>query len=578
MTSDNPASSHLSVPPSGRTGTAASRFASAFLWSVTILLLITGLALRWRLYDRQPLDFDEYLHLHLGWCWSQGQLPGIDYWDNRLPLLHLMLAALQSVGGDGPATVFLARKAMLAISLTALAATYLLARTAFDKKTGWAAVALLACVQLFTEKTAEVRPDAGLVLFAVIAVICVLKARAAGTARAGAWLWFAGGAAFGLAVLLSTRALMLVPALAIARAVLAWRKRERRRTRPLLIQSSMAALGLSIAAGPLLIYLASRGVLADLLRFSIFDNLRFPDRVPPMRWLWPSWSTPMVLVFVGGALQAVVGQFRRSDLRDPQLLLLLIAAALVTQFALVMPSPYAHSACLFIPFLAVLGGHLLRTAIGRVGEASRHRLTRLVGGGIALAILLAGMGDSLLRLQLAHMGDRAALDRQLELVEKALAVTGPGDAVFADTPIPIFRRHACFYPALWEGVVHRFARGRIQPPIREQLRRSGCTLIVRTLPSRTLPVEDQAFIEDRFVSYAASLLVPGQRYPADRFAQGPVVFDAVTAGRYTIRSATPVLVDGLATGNEVFYLTAGPHNITRSAPVGEVTILRQPGQ
>ncbi|MHC4235470.1 MAG: ArnT family glycosyltransferase, partial [Planctomycetota bacterium] len=208
MTSDNPASSHLSVPPSGRTGTAASRFASAFLWSVTIVLLVTGLALRWRLHDRQPLDFDEYLHLHLGWCWSQGQSPGIDYWENPLPFLHLMLAPLQSVGGDGPATVFLARKAMLAISLTALAATYLLARTAFDKKTGWAAVALLACVQLFTEKTAEVRPDAGLILFAVITVLCVLKARAARTARTGAWLWFAGGAAFGLAVLLSTRALM----------------------------------------------------------------------------------------------------------------------------------------------------------------------------------------------------------------------------------------------------------------------------------------------------------------------------------------------------------------------------------
>ncbi|MCH7812936.1 MAG: glycosyltransferase family 39 protein [Planctomycetes bacterium] len=574
MTRDQPTSPDSALRSIGST---SARFASVGLWSLTLLLLVAGVTLRWRQHDRQPLDFDEYLHLHLAWCWTQDQVPGVDYWDNHLPLLHLLLATLQPIGGETIATIYVARGAMLVISLGILAATYLLARIALGARTGWAAAALLACVQVFTEKTAEVRPDAGMILFVVLAVTCILKAGQARTARVGGWYCFAAGATLGVALLFSTKTLMLLAALVPALGIIAWRQPSRPQAKKLLFQAAWAAFGLAASVAPLLIFLASRGALADLLRFSVVDNLRFADRVPPWRWLQPSWSTPLALVFVAGGVQAAVNQFRKGDDRDAQMLLLVIAAVLVALFVLIMPSPYAHSACLFIPFLAVLGGHLLRSAIDWAGDGSRHSGKRLAGGLIALLILLPGMGDSLLRLQLAHTGDRAALNRQIEVVRETLAITAPGDRVFADTPIPIFRQHACFYPALWDGVVNGFESGKIEPPIREHLRRYGCTLIVRRLPARVLPTLDGTFIESHFVPYRPSLLVPGRHHPAERFADGMVIFDAVTAGRYTIYSDAQVWVDGLKAEKDV-HLEAGRHEIVCSPPVADVTLIRKPGQ
>ncbi|MCP4247226.1 MAG: glycosyltransferase family 39 protein [bacterium] len=577
MTSDQPTSPDSAVRRLASTSSRSTRFATVSLWSLTLLLLLVGVSLRWRLHNRQPLDFDEYLHLHLAWCWTQDQVPGVDYWDNHLPLLHLLLAALQPIGGETIATVYVARAAMLVVSLGILAATYLLGRIAFGARTGWAAAALLACVQVFTEKTAEVRPDTGMILFVMLAIVCILKTGQARMARVGGSYCIAAGAALGVALLFSTKTLMLLAALIPALGIIAWRQRSRMRPRASLIHVLLAVVGLAAAVAPLLVYLATRGALADLLHFTMLGNLRFPDRVPPLRWLRPSWSAPMALVLVAGGVQAFVNQFRKGGDRDASLLLLVIAAGLVVQFLLIMPSPYAHSACLFIPFLAVLGGHLLRSAIGWASDALRHPRGRLAGGSIALLILLPGMGDSLLRLQLAHTGDRTALNRQIEVIRDTLAITGPGDRVFADTPMAIFRPHACFYPALWDGVVHRFESGEITTPIREDLRRYGCTLIVRRLPARVLPTEDRTFIKDHFVPYRLWLLVPGRHYPADRSANGIISFDAVTAGRYTIHSDAQVRVDGLQAGSDV-YLQAGRHEIACSSPGVEVTLIRKPGQ
>jgi hypothetical protein len=162
------------------------------------------------------------------------------------------------------------------------------------------------------------------------------------------------------------------------------------------------------------------------------------------------------------------------------------------------------------------------------------------------------------------------------MTRRLLKLTGPGDAVFAHFPIVPFRHHACFYPTLVNAVLQWYQEGQIATPIADDLRRFGCTVVVVTL-DKPIPPDDEHFIRTRFVPFARSVLVPGQRYSPQELRGGPLVFEAVTAGAYRVDAAGPVLVDGQGVAAEIF-LDAGPHTIEFADPSGPVTISRPPGQ
>lgn len=544
---------------------------------MAVVLLFLGLAFRWGLRRSQPLDFDEFQHLHVAWCWTQHLVPYRDFWDNHPPLLHLILAALLPVRGETVETIFAARLAMFVTALGVLGVTFGLARTVFDSATGLATAALLACVQVFIDKTVEVRPDAGLILFAMLTVWLLLRALRAELLRMAYAHCAAAGVAFGLATLFSTKSMMLGVALLVALVGLAIRRRRSVRRRVVFIGAALAVLGLLAALLPCCIFFGLRGGLTDMLRFTVIDNVFHPERFSAMRWLRPTWSTPLVVIIGLGILLVLIEQFRHRPHRDGSFLLLILAAVLVAQFALIMPAGYAQSVCLPVAFLMIPAGWLLRSAIGWITDP--HRSTRVAscGGAAALLIMLAGPADSLLRLRLSHQGDAPELKQQLAETQRVLDLTGPDDAVFSDSPMAIFRRHACFHPALTTGVLHRYRSGDTRTSIAEDLRRFRCTLIVTSYPPRPIPADDRAFIRARFVPFGPSLRIPGQDYSLEQLSLGPVTFDAVVAGLYRLEAAVPIRVDGNPVTAEVF-LEAGRHTVECPAEPGPVRIYRLPGQ
>ncbi len=582
----------------------SARVASLLLWTVLVALLGLGLTARWNLRRTQPLDFDEFQHLHAAWCWTQGLMPYHDFWDNHPPLLQVILACLQPIGGETVETIFLARLAMFAAALGVFGVTFGLARAAFDSATGLAAVALLACVQVFTDKTVEVRPDTGLILFSVLAVWLLLRALQTESLRTAFAFCAAAGLAFGLATLFSTKSMMLAVALLVALTALAVRRRHalRLRVRPetLVFQparglkpaarwvsgrtlkavfggAGLFALGFLTAVLPCCIFLAIRDGLGDMLRFTIIDTVCCPERFSAMRWLRPTWSTPLAVILSLGMLLILIEQFRKPPHRDASFVLLTLTAVLVVQFALVMPAPYAQSVCLSVAFLVIPAGWLLRSAIGWITDPRRSTAHALCGGAAALAIVLAGPADSLLHSRLSHQGDAAELKRQLAETRRVLDLTGPNDAVFGESPVAIFRRHACFHPALTYAALQRYRRGDARTSIAEDLRRYGCTLIVESYPPRPIPEGDRAFIRDHFVPSGPSVRVPGQQYSLAQLSDGPVTFDAVAAGVYQVEATVAVRVDGHPAAAEVF-LDAGSHTIECTKEPGPVRIHRRPGQ
>lgn len=573
-------SAEPTLEPAGvgqRTVGRSAGVASLLLWIMLVVLLGLGLTARWNLRRTQPLDFDEFQHLHAAWCWTQGLIPYHDFWDNHPPLLQVILACLQPLGGETVETIFVARLAMFAAALCVFGVTFGLARAAFDSAAGLAAVALLACVQVFTDKTVEVRPDTGLILFGVLAVWLLLRALQTESLRTAFAFCAAAGLAFGLATLVSTKSMMLAVALLVALTALAVRRRHALRLKAVFGGAGLFALGFLAAVLPCCIFLAIRDGLGDMLRFTIIDNVCYPERFSAMRWLRPTWSTPLAVILGLGMLLILIQQFRKPPHRDASLVLLTLTAVLVVQFALVMPAPYAQSVCLSVAFLVIPAGWLLRSAIGWITDPRRSTAHALCGGAAALAIVLAGPADSLLRARLSHQGDAAELKRQLAETRRVLDLTGPNDAVFGESPVAIFRRHACFHPALTYGVLQRYRRGATRTSIAEDLRRYGCTLIVESYPPRPIPEGDQAFIRDRFVPSGPSVRVPGRQYSLAQLSDGPVRFDAVAAGVYQVEATVAVRVDGHPAAAEVF-LDAGSHTIECTEEPGPVRIHRRPGQ
>ncbi len=604
--------------PHGRVGRVAARA----LWVAVIVALALSVAARWQLARTQPLDFDEYQHLHVAWCWTQGMVPYRDFWDNHPPLLHVALAGIQGVFGETTETIFTARATMFVLGLLVLAAAFVLARTAFDTRAGVAATALLACVQVFTEKTAEIRPDSGLILFGLLSTWLLVRVLQCGTGsqpvsahsalstqhsalgcgtgfqpvraqvqnlcHTPAMRWSLGcaasGAMFGLATLFSTKSTMLAAALAAGLTVLTIHQPSALRRPATWFATVWWLIGLACVVLPVLAYFGAVGGLANLLHFTILDNVTYPERFPAWRWLEPTWSWPMAAIFALGLLWVWFEPRQAASARRGARLLVVMAVALLVQFAVVMPAPHAQSACLSIAFLAIPGGRLLAAAVGWVAppHAAIRRsgmVSTCAGLGTLLAVL-AGPGDSLLRIQLAHHGDAAELQRQLAFTHRLLKLTGPDDAVFSDAPWAIFRKHACFYPTLTYGVLARLQAGRMGPSMAEDLRRHGCTLVAQTHPPRPIPGKVRELIGTCFVTLEPFILVPGRRFAPQELAAGPVTFEAIAAGVHRIEPATAVVIDGQPVTDRVVF-DAGRHTIAAAdgdAPPRAFRIIRRPGQ
>jgi hypothetical protein len=311
-----------------------------------------------------------------------------------------------------------------------------------------------------------------------------------------------------------------------------------------------------------------------VLRFTFLETAAFPDRFSPMRWLTRSWSTPLALLFAAGVIRSGWLATRQGPARPMHAFLAGVTVVLVVQFAWLIPSPYPHTAGLAIAFLAILAGGPLRECLTISNDAGRSKRSRAASVVAVAAIMLAAMGGSLLRLSLDRYGDRAVLDEQLDLINQTMALAGPSDRVFADVPVALFRKPACYYPALWTGVLRNFESGRAHTTIRDELRRNGCTLVVEMVPPRRLPPEDAQFVANHFVGYASSFLVPGAVFTRDQLQSGPAKFDALTQGTYTVYSEGTVSIDGETVGESV-HLKAGAHTIAADYAV---KLLRKPGQ
>ncbi len=126
---------------------------------VAVALLAVGVA-TWIYRARfARFDTDEAQHLHVVWGWAHGMLPYRDFFDNHVPLFHVLCVPFYLLMGDRADLLIWARMAMLPIFLLCLLCAWMTARAVFGQRAAlWTAVGVCLWPQ-FLDCTAQFRTD-----------------------------------------------------------------------------------------------------------------------------------------------------------------------------------------------------------------------------------------------------------------------------------------------------------------------------------------------------------------------------------------------------------------------------------
>jgi hypothetical protein len=415
---------------------------------------------------RYRIDSDEPQHLHVVWGWARGLVPYRDFYDNHLPLFHLLFTPLFA-GGPSGGILTAGRLAMLPLAFLTLVLTYLLAARLFDRKVAFWCVVATSVVPPFLLKGVEFRNDnlwnAG-VLAATLLALGPLTAQRA----------FLLGLALGVTLLASLKTVYIAAAIALSLVLV------HRRDLTLRMAAACAAGG----AIPVLLcagWFAWQGALDDLWRCTITVNGLVAT--PPLR------RTAGALAFaVSLALAYRFTQRMRADRA--------VIAATVSIFT--------GSVMLLAPF---------------VGEREFTAVTPMLMA-FATAALLPRLGRAMalvpaaLMLLTVHEGrlyqPPRAYDRAV--VEQTLALTRDGERVLDLKGETIFRPRATFiaYEPVGREMV---ARGVVPDTVVRDVIAARC--YVATRDSSFFPAPARRFLREHYLPFG-ELRVAGARVRRDR--------------------------------------------------------------
>src|SRR5205807_1778031 len=116
-------------------------------------------ALRIALIFRYRIDTDETQHLHVVWAWSRGLLQYRDFFDNHMPLFHILSVPLLRLAGERPEALLFVRMAILPLFAAMALLTYRIAASCYPKRAAMWATAIGCLAPDFFLCSIEFRPD-----------------------------------------------------------------------------------------------------------------------------------------------------------------------------------------------------------------------------------------------------------------------------------------------------------------------------------------------------------------------------------------------------------------------------------
>lgn len=525
----------------------------AILVACVAALLVQVLAL-----VREPIQLDEFEHLHSAWLVSQGQTPYVDFFQHHTPLFYYLAARFMPPQRADFNTILWMRVLMLALWAGAIAAAGLWLRQ-YGRWHGLLAVGLLAASPTML--------SAGHTVFLDTACLPALMLSAwllaEGEGRPGRML--ASGLFFGIAVLTNLKASMAMFAPIALLASRGWNVRASWKS----VREWLGDIGAYLAGGVVSIVLLTFILGADgslgLWRFCVELNMGWRARVSG----WPTLSSLLrrdlfVTLLVGGLVLIRVASLPRRGFRlegrdAPWLFFASLLAG-----AFILPVVWFEYFATLMPFLTLSGALVLgdwsarwagereagaAPALSRWADPDRRLWLLAVLGGVMLfavfpvQLVLRGDRMSLVVSAMQVIGSAALMwwvrrswrehtgalpaalclalatvvpiarvgtlvwnednSEQRRRLEFVLAHTAPNEAVFDGyTGYGVFRPHAYFY---W--MIHQEVQAMLDTPTKGER-------LVEALKRRT----PQLVIDDQWL---ATLPAPVREYVAVNYEPTP---------------------------------------------------------
>ncbi len=358
----------------------------------------------------RAIDLDEYEHAHAAWSVAQGQVPYVDFFEHHTPALYFAAAPLfaaERVETDPDAAIralMAARIVMWLLTVAIVALTYRVGAEWRNGETGAFAALLLATSPQFLESMLEFRPDVGAVCALMLALV----------AGAG----FAGGIAFGVALMFTQKALFAAPGFLVA--ILLAPNRFRR--------AVTCGAGVLVPIAVTMTWFAAHHALGALYFYNVTVNARLNvDRFSPIPRLVANMVQQPAIYLLGAA--GLVAALRRAAIDRDRLLWPATAAALaVGIFAI--GKAYDQYYAMLLPLLAVLGAAFAQ---------SKGFLERRAPTAVAIVAVVALCAANLHRTYRSNATQVAAL-------RWVTTHTAPTDSYLGGSPgAALFRPHAWFY-------------------------------------------------------------------------------------------------------------------------------------
>ncbi len=535
---------------------------------------------------------DEVEHIHAAYNLRTGKLIYRDFWEPHNPLLHFALTPVVNPA-DPVASFRRARALAFAVLLGTVALAFACAwRLSGRWSAGAAAAGLLIAYTTFVERGMEVRPDGGMALFILAALLAYatdLPLRRRHCLQA---------AALSAAFLMSQKAVFACVAFGCL-----WLHAALRERRPSLV---LAPVGVWLApVAVMFVAFAALGNLGDYWQYNVSDLLAAAQREGGLGfgpWKHLSREIARNPVVVGCALAGLGyclgrGEGGRTGPVFPAVLLALVillgrelvfpvgllAAGAVAATAIAVrrveegdggdrdrtrlffpavlglvaleslrlnPFPYPYLHVTVVPILAVLGGIAI-TAVPTWHGWTRHRVACALVAAVAVAFALADSRDRLAKKA------KPTATRQLQILRELDRVLEPNDPVF-DMVGLYFQPDGFDAYTLTHAGYRQYRDGKFDRMI-DAWRARGVVAIVQSYRTNWIRDPEQSFIRAHYVRYADNILLHGRSL--DGLAPGSQRgFEVLSEREFRYDGEGAIAVDGQPFTRGV--LSRGNHIVT----------------
>lgn len=522
-----------------------------FLAVCCLALLGVKLALLWRI----NVNWDEFLYLSKVYAYQRGALT------TAFQTFHVHLFGwLTALPGNEVDQVLAGRLAAFVLRIGTTTCVFLVALRLYGRTGAWFAALASLSFSYLLRHGESFRGDP-IIAFLFIAAVALLVLRPGSRA-----VTLGAAVLYATALLVSVKALVYAPALAVVLAVAAVRPTQR---------AAVALFGAGLVAAYAALYLLHTTAVAPVdasiaartaaAGAAMWLDPRFEVLRETLRADWVFWT-----LFTAGLAAAMVAAIRSSDKHA----WVLIGLQLPLVSLLLYRNTYPYFFVVLTPVAALACGY----AAARIIAAGTGR--RRVAGAF-VASLAAGLTMQATLSASVYADDMVSAQR---------AVLAAVHRMFPE-PVPYIDRGGMVAsfprigPFMSTSVLDRYrARGR--PVFAALVREHAPAFLLanvaglelhlaweemRESPHRLLRA-DFEFLQRNFIHHWGPVWVPGRT--VDLIALGGAVdVELPVSGEYTLEASGAVLVDGTRTdpGDSV-YLAAGRHTIEAASAVATVTL------